>query len=60
MDTVNAFVHYTLDETVFMKFSPGFEKPGKVIRLQKALYRLRQSPILWQKEFTRTFRKIGF
>jgi hypothetical protein len=38
MDAVNAFVHSDLDETVFMKCPPGFEKPNKIIRLRKALY----------------------
>ena len=60
MDAVNAFVHCKLDETVFMKLPSGFEKPGKVIRLRKALYGLRRSPLLWQKKLTKTFRKMGF
>jgi transposase InsO family protein len=60
MDAVNAFVNCPLDETVFMKFPPGFEKPNKVLRLQKALYGLRRSPLLWQKELTKTFRELGF
>ena len=60
MDAVNAFVHCPLDETVFMKFPPGYEKPNKVIRLRKALYGLRRSPLLWQKELTKTFRELGF
>jgi Reverse transcriptase (RNA-dependent DNA polymerase)/GAG-pre-integrase domain len=60
MDAVNAFVNCDLDETVFMKFPPGFEKPGKVLRLRKALYGLRRSPLLWQKELTKTFTELGF
>jgi len=31
MDAVNAFVNFPLDKTVFMKFSPGLEKPNKVL-----------------------------
>ena len=60
MDAINAFVHCNLDETVFMKFPPGFEKENKVLCLRKALYGLRRSPLLWQKELTKTFREIGF
>jgi transposase InsO family protein len=60
MDAVNAFVNCDLDETVFMKFPPGFEKPNKVLRLRKALYGLRRSPLLWQKELTKTFKELGF
>jgi reverse transcriptase-like protein len=60
MDAVNAFVHCDLDETVFMKMPPGFEKERKVLRLQKSLYGLRRSPILWQKKLTKAFRVLGF
>ena len=60
MDAVNAFVHCDLDETVFMKMPPGFEKKGRVLRLQKALYGLRRSPILWQKKLTKAFREQGY
>jgi Reverse transcriptase (RNA-dependent DNA polymerase)/GAG-pre-integrase domain len=60
MDAVNAFVHCDLDETVFMKCPPGFEKPNKVLRLRKALYGLRRSPLLWQKELTKTLTGLGF
>jgi hypothetical protein len=60
MDAVNAFVNCPLDETVFMKFPPGYEKPNKVLRLRKALYGLRRSPLLWQKELTKTFKELGF
>ena len=60
MDAINAFVHCDLDETVFMKMPPGFEQKGKVLRLRKALYGLRRSPILWQKKLTGVFRDLGF
>ncbi|KAM4063625.1 reverse transcriptase (RNA-dependent DNA polymerase) [Hirsutella rhossiliensis] len=40
MDAVNAFVNCPLEEEeiVFMRMPPGFQKPGKVLRLRKALY----------------------
>jgi len=52
-DTVNAFVHCDLDEVVYIKLPPGFNKgkTDKVLRLRKALYGLRRSP-LWQKNLT--------
>ncbi|KAM4063621.1 reverse transcriptase (RNA-dependent DNA polymerase) [Hirsutella rhossiliensis] len=48
MDAVNAFVNCPLEEEeiVFMRMPPGFQKPGKVLRLRKALYGLRRSPSL--------------
>jgi transposase InsO family protein len=60
MDAVNAFVHCDLDEVVYMKLPPGFTKTGKVLRLRKALYGLRRSPLLWQKNLTDSLREMGF
>jgi hypothetical protein len=60
IDGINAFVHCDLNEVVYMRMPPGFTKPGKVLRLQKALYGLRRSPILWQRSLTTSFRKLGF
>jgi len=43
IDVVNAFVHCDLDEVVYIKLPPGFNKgkKDKVLRLRKALYGLR-------------------
>ena len=60
MDAINAFVHCYIDEVVYMRHPPGYEAPGKVLRLRKALYGFRRSPILWQKELTGTFREMGY
>ena len=60
MDTINAFVNCDLDKVVYMRLPLGFEKPGKVLLLNKALYRLRQSPLLWQKKLTDVFVNLGF
>jgi len=60
LDAVNAFVHCDLDEVVYMKMPPGFTKQGKVLRLRKALYGLRRSPLLWQKNLTSSLRDLGF
>ena len=46
-DAVNAFVNATIDEEVYMEMPPGFRKIGVVLRLRKALYGLRKSPLLW-------------
>ena len=59
-DAANAFVHADLDEEIFMKMPDGHRRPGRILRLQKALYGLRKSPRLWQRHFTTTLREIGF
>ena len=60
-DAVNAFVHCDLDEVVYMKLPPGFDgKKNKVLCLRKALYGLRRSPLLWQKNLTSSLTELGF
>ena len=60
LDAVNAFVHADLDETVFMRMPPGYLQSGKVLKLNKALYGLRRSPLLWQQKLTNEMKKLGF
>src|SRR6266480_1316931 len=60
MDAVNAFIHCDLDEVVYMKMPPGYMKQGKVLRLRKALYGLRRSPLLWQTNLTSSLRSLSF
>jgi hypothetical protein len=45
-DAVNAFVNAELDEEVFMKMPPGHRKARTILKLRKALYSLRRSPLL--------------
>ena len=59
-DAVNAFVHAKLDEKVFMKMPRGYSKRGVVLKLNRALYGLRKSPILWQRSFYSFQLDIGF
>src|SRR5262249_32534186 len=60
IDAVNAFVHCDLDEVVYMKMPPGFTQKGKVLRPRKAIYGLRRSPLLWQKNLTSSIAELGF
>ncbi|KAI7772858.1 hypothetical protein LA080_001633, partial [Diaporthe eres] len=59
-DVVNAFVHAPIDQDIFMRMPRGYEKKGTILMLNKALYGLRISPLLWQKEFTRTLAELGY
>ena len=59
-DAVNAFVHAKLDEKICMKMPHGYKKPGVILKLNRALYGLRRSPILWQRTFHSALVDIGF
>ena len=59
-DVVNAFVHATLPKPLYMKSPPSFKKTGIALQLLKALYGLRESPFLWQKEISSTLIKLGY
>lgn len=59
LDSVNAFLNSPLAENVFCRFPDGFKKPGYCMKLNRAIYGLRSSPILWQGNFSNTLRGLG-
>ncbi|KAM4064184.1 reverse transcriptase (RNA-dependent DNA polymerase) [Hirsutella rhossiliensis] len=61
LDAVNAFTNALLDdeEEVYVLFPDGYYRQGWVLRLIRALYGLRRSPLLWQKELTAAFKELG-
>lgn len=59
-DAVNAFVNAKLTQDVYMRMPPGYRTPGTILKLEKALYGLRISPLLWQRELQTTLTKMGF
>src|SRR5204862_3680016 len=58
-DAVNTFVHALLFNKVYMRMPIGYREKGKIYQLNRALYGLRESPILWQQHFTGTLINIG-
>jgi len=59
-DVTNAFVHANLDREIYMRMPRGYSRPGTILQLQKALYGLRISPLLWQRVFTNALKDLGF
>ncbi|EDN09852.1 predicted protein [Histoplasma mississippiense (nom. inval.)] len=69
LDGVNAFVNSSLDELVYVELPDGWwklkgvwnlKKNTYVLRLRRALYGLRRSPLLWLKELSNTLKRLGF
>jgi hypothetical protein len=63
MDVKSAFLNGDLKEVVYVQQSPGFidnNNSGKVPRLHKALYRLRQAPRAWNAKLDNTLLSLGF
>jgi hypothetical protein len=63
LDVKNAFLHGDLHEEVYMEVPPGlasFGTKGKVCRLKKSLYGLKQSPRAWFDRFRRAICDIGY
>ena len=62
LDIKNAFLHGDLQDEVYMEQLPGFvaqEEIGKVCRLRKSLYGLKQSPRAWFGKFNQAVEKFG-
>ena len=63
LDIKTAFLHGDLEETIYMRQPPGFEKPGSnnmVCKLKRSIYGLKQSPRQWNKVLDGYLREHGF
>jgi hypothetical protein len=71
-DVTNVFLNSIIDKAfgrIYVRLPEGIadlgllkpdEHTGMVTELDKALYGLKNAPLLWFKEFTKTLRDIGF
>ncbi|GFV77405.1 copia protein [Trichonephila clavipes] len=60
-DVSTAFLYGDLEETIFMKQPEGFKDgSGRVCKLKRSLYGLKQSPCCWNKCFGQFLKDLGF
>ena len=58
-DAVSASTNSKLNEIIYIKCLNGFKEEGRCLLLLRALYGLRQSPLLWLKDLTSTLMELG-
>ncbi|CAI7855734.1 unnamed protein product [Closterium sp. NIES-53] len=61
MDVTTAFLNGVLEEEIFMAQPEGFDDgSGRVWKLKKALYRIKQAPRQWYLKMRELLEEIGF
>jgi hypothetical protein len=64
VDVITAFLLAVLPEEIYISIPPGYPDshlyPGKVLRLLKTLYGLKQSPMEWNSTIDRYLKILGF
>jgi hypothetical protein len=59
-NVLNAFLIAPLDRKLYAKASEGFEQDlGKLLELRRALYGLKDPPLLWYNHLQKTLKKLG-
>ena len=58
-DAVSAFCNAQQPGNVYCHAPEGYTRPGMFIRLDKALWGLKTSPLLWYNDFTNSLEKLG-
>ena len=59
-DAINAFANANLLTEIGVKYAKGYKEEGKILWVHKALYGLKESPLLWYKHLTATLEELGF
>ena len=63
LDVKTAFLYGQLDEEIYMEQPEGFKvkgQEGKVLRLRRAIYGLKQAALAWWKELDQSLKRLGF
>lgn len=59
-DIKTAFLNGELEEDIYMELPEGTGEEGRIVKLQRSLYGLKQSPRRWNKRFREFLKKFEF
>ena len=59
LDAINAFLNSKLNEQIYVEYPEGFGVQNHILLLLRALYGLKQSPLLWYQDLTATLEQLG-
>jgi hypothetical protein len=60
LDAINAFLNSPIRATIYTGLPPGFDQTGMAWLLNKAMYGLRTSPLLWYDDISSKVMALGF
>ena len=58
-DVINAYVNLALQKSMYYQLPPRYEKSGKMLKLLRVLYGLKNAPNLWFVKFTNILQRLG-
>src|SRR6266481_3998826 len=59
-DVDSVYLHGKIDHDIFISFPDGYGRPGKVVKLNKALYGLPEATRVWHEDFEQKLKSLGF
>src|SRR5882724_11402723 len=59
-DVDSAYLYGKIDHDIFVKLPEGYEKPGKVGKLNKVLYGLPEAARVWREDLEAKLKSLGF
>lgn len=59
LDAINAFINADNNKPIYCLMPDGYTIPGMWLQVNRAIYGLRTSPLLWLQELSRTLENIG-
>src|SRR5882724_12860422 len=59
-DVDSAYLHGKIDHEIYVRLPDGYEKLGKVGKLNKALYGLPEAARVWREDLEEKLKSLGF